>query len=83
MMPAQEHTGLVSTPSSLTLRTKKRRAARLHDAADTAVRAVAGAIRAAFALAVIDGKGVLEVSKLAIGTAVVAQARPAGRDGLP
>ena len=58
-------------------RAKERRAAGLHDAPD---RAAAAGRRAWLALAVIDAEIVLEIAELAVGAAMVAQRRAAGRD---
>src|SRR5919108_6543622 len=70
------------SPSSglaLTDRAEERRSAGLHHPPD---RAIAARRRAGFPGAIIDAEIVLEVTELAIGAAVVAQRRAAGRDRL-
>src|SRR5258707_915568 len=63
----------------LTHRTEKRRPPVLHDPLDLAAASRRNAL---FALAVIDAEMVLEIAKLAIGPAVIAQRRSAGLYGV-
>src|SRR5216683_2833101 len=63
----------------LTHWTQKRRPPVLHDPLNLAT---ASRRNARFALAVIDAEMVLEIAKLAIGLAVIAQRRSAGLDGV-
>jgi len=63
---------------ALASRTKKRRAAGLHDAANLGTASVG----ARFAFAVIDSEAMLEIPQFAVGLNIIAQRRPTGGNGV-
>ncbi len=75
--PAEARRAIEVVRSALTGRTVERRTAALHDALDLALAVAAGA---GLAFAVIDREMMLEISKLAIRSRIIAQRRTAGFD---